>query len=122
MRDAPDFYMAARRLEEARGIRCAPGGLPHAPNVHYAYGVFLMNQDADAALKSSPRVWRFHRRTTVDGSVAFEYMKRDELDHRRCHSHERSRATSAQHVSSPERARAEFCFWTLAGRASDQGA
>jgi len=63
--------MAARRLEEARaGIRCAPGGYPDAPNVHYAYGVFLMNQDADAALKEFRRELEISpSHPAVDGSV-----------------------------------------------------
>jgi predicted Zn-dependent protease len=76
------FYMAARRLEEARA---AFGALlaryPDAPNVHYAYGVFLLNQDADAALKEFRRELEIsptHQPSMVQ--MAFEYMKRDELD------------------------------------------
>jgi tetratricopeptide (TPR) repeat protein len=76
------FYMAARRLEESRA---AFGTLlsryPNAPNVHYAYGVFLLNQDADAALKEFQRELEIspsHQPTMVQ--MAFEYMKRDELD------------------------------------------
>jgi tetratricopeptide (TPR) repeat protein len=76
------FYMAARRLEEAR---TAFGELlaryPDAPNVHYAYGVFLLNQDADAALKEFQRELEIspsHQPSMVQ--MAFEYMKRDELN------------------------------------------
>ena len=76
------FYMAARRLEEARA---AFGALlaryPDAPNVHYAYGVFLLNQDADAALKEFRRELEIspsHQPSMVQ--MAFEYMKRDELN------------------------------------------
>lgn len=76
------FYMAARRLEEAR---VAFGELlaryPNAANVHYAYGVFLLNQDADAALKEFRRELEIspsHQPSMVQ--MAFEYMKRDELE------------------------------------------
>lgn len=76
------FYMAARRLEEAR---TAFGALlaryPDAANVHYAYGVFLLNQDADAALKEFRRELEIspsHQPSMVQ--MAFEYLKRDELD------------------------------------------
>lgn len=76
------FYMAARRLEESRA---AFGELltryPDAPNVHYGYGVFLLNQDADAALKEFRRELEIspsHQPSMVQ--MAFEYLKRDELD------------------------------------------
>jgi tetratricopeptide (TPR) repeat protein len=75
------FYMAARRQDEAR---VAFGALlsryPDAANVHYAYGVFLMNQDADAALKEFRRELEIspsHQPSMVQ--MAFEYLKRDEL-------------------------------------------
>ena len=76
------FYMAARRLEESRAAFGALlAGYPNAPNVHYAYGVFLLNQDADAALKEFQRELEIspsHQPSMVQ--LAFEYMKRDELD------------------------------------------
>jgi tetratricopeptide (TPR) repeat protein len=76
------FYMAARRLEESRAAFSALlARYPDAPNVHYAYGVFLLNQDADAALKEFQRELEIspsHQPTMVQ--MAFEYMKRDELD------------------------------------------
>jgi len=76
------FYMAARRLDEARaafGVLLAR--YPDAPNVHYAHGVFLLNQDADAALKEFRReleISPLHQPSMVQ--MAFEYLKRDELD------------------------------------------
>jgi len=76
------YYLAARRFDEA-GV--AFGELlaryPNAPNVHYAHGVFLMNQDADAGLKEFRReleISPLHQPAMVQ--IAFEYMKRDELD------------------------------------------
>jgi tetratricopeptide (TPR) repeat protein len=76
------FYMAARRLEEARvAFSELLARYPDTPNVHYAYGVFLLNQDADAALKEFRRELEIspsHQPSMVQ--MAFEYMKRDELD------------------------------------------
>jgi tetratricopeptide (TPR) repeat protein len=76
------YYLAARRLEEA-GVAFAEllSRYPNTPNVHYAYGVFLMNQDADAALKEFRReleISPLHQPSMVQ--IAFEYMKRDELN------------------------------------------
>ena len=76
------FYMAARLLEEARvAFAELLARYPNAPNVHYAYGVFLMNQDADAALKEFRReleISPLHQPSMVQ--IAFEYLKRDELE------------------------------------------
>jgi tetratricopeptide (TPR) repeat protein len=76
------FYMAARRLEEARtAFGTLLSRYPDAPNVHYSYGVFLLNQDADAALKEFRReleISPLHQPSMVQ--MAFEYLKRDELN------------------------------------------
>lgn len=76
------FYMAARRLEEARtAFDALLARYPDAPNVHYAYGVFMLNQDADAALKEFRReleISPLHQPSMVQ--LAFEYLKRDELN------------------------------------------
>ena len=76
------YFMAARRLEEARvAFAELLTRFPDAPNVHYAHGVFLLNQDADAALKEFRRELEIspsHQPTMVQ--LAFEYMKRDELE------------------------------------------
>jgi len=76
------YFMAARRLDEARvAFAELLARYPNAPNVHYANGVFLLNQDADAALKEFRRELEIspsHQPSMVQ--LAFEYMKRDELD------------------------------------------
>jgi tetratricopeptide (TPR) repeat protein len=76
------YYLAARRFEEAGvAFRELLARYPNAPNVHYAHGVFLMNQDADAGLKEFRReleISPLHQPAMVQ--IAFEYMKRDELD------------------------------------------
>ena len=54
---------------------------PNAPNVHYAYGVFLLNQDSDAALKEFKRELEIspqHQPSMVQ--MAFEYLKRDDYN------------------------------------------
>jgi len=54
---------------------------PNAPNVHYAFGVFLLNQDADAALKEFKReldISPQHQPSMVQ--MAFEYLKRDDYN------------------------------------------
>jgi tetratricopeptide (TPR) repeat protein len=76
------YHMAARRLAEGRAAFDALlTRYPNAPNVHYAFGVFLMNQDADAALNE------FRRELQISPShypamvqMAFEYLKRNEYN------------------------------------------
>lgn len=74
------FNMAARRVDEARAaFDILLARYPDAPNVHYAFGVFLLNQDADAALKEFRReleISPLHQPAMVQ--MAFEYLKRDE--------------------------------------------
>lgn len=74
------FNMAARRVDEARAaFDILMARYPDAPNVHYAFGVFLLNQDADAALKEFRRELEIspsHQPAMVQ--MAFEYLKRDE--------------------------------------------
>ncbi|MGH9834853.1 MAG: tetratricopeptide repeat protein [Blastocatellia bacterium] len=74
------FNMAARRKDEARGaFDELLARYPDAPNVHYGFGVYLLNHDADAALKE------FNRELEISPShvpamlqLAFEYLKRAE--------------------------------------------
>jgi tetratricopeptide (TPR) repeat protein len=74
------FNMAARRMDEARkAFNELVARYPEAPNTHYAFGVYLLNQDADAALEE------FRRELKISPShvpamlqLAFEYLKRDE--------------------------------------------
>lgn len=74
--------MAARRLTEGRAaFDTLLSRYPDAPNVHYAFGVFLMNQDADAALKEFRRELEIspsHHPAMVQ--LAFEYLKRNEYN------------------------------------------
>ena len=72
--------MAARRLEQTRAaFDTLLARYPNEPNVHYAFGVFMLSQDADIALK------QFKRELEISPShypamvqMAFEYMKRDQ--------------------------------------------
>ncbi|MFL6274773.1 MAG: tetratricopeptide repeat protein [Blastocatellia bacterium] len=76
------FFMAARRIDEARAaFDVLLKRYPDVPNVHYANGVFLMNQDADAALKEFRRELEIspaHYPAMVQ--MAFEFLKRGEYD------------------------------------------
>jgi tetratricopeptide (TPR) repeat protein len=76
------FSMAARRMDDARkGFDALLLRYPEAPNVHYAFGVYLLNQDADAALDE------FRRELKISPShvpamlqIAFEHLKRNEYE------------------------------------------
>jgi tetratricopeptide (TPR) repeat protein len=76
------FDMAARRLEDARkAFDELLTRYPKEPNVHYAFGVFLLGQDADAAIKE------FQRELEISPNhvpsmlqMAFEYHKRNDYD------------------------------------------
>jgi tetratricopeptide (TPR) repeat protein len=74
--------MAARRPETAQAaFDQLMARYPNAPNVHYAYGVFLLNQDADAALAQFKRELEItpqHQPSMVQ--MAFEYLKRDDYN------------------------------------------
>ena len=76
------FNMAARRFDQARAaFDLLLARYPNEPNVHYAFGVFMMGQDADASLKE------FKRELEISPShfpamvqMAFEYLKRDQFN------------------------------------------
>jgi predicted Zn-dependent protease len=76
------FDMAARRRDAARkSFDELLARYPDAPNVHYVRGVFMLNQDSDAAieefrseLKNSPS----HVPSLLQ--MAFEYLKRNESE------------------------------------------
>ena len=74
------FNMAARRLDQARSaFDVLLARYPNDPNVHYAFGVFMLSQDADAALKEFKRELEIspaHFPAMVQ--MAFEYLKRDQ--------------------------------------------
>ncbi|MCI0490043.1 MAG: tetratricopeptide repeat protein [Blastocatellia bacterium] len=72
------YDWAARRTHEAqKGFEDLAARYPQAPNVHYIFGSFLLNQDADAALEE------FRKELEISPShvaamlqIAFEYIKR----------------------------------------------
>ncbi|HEX8117242.1 MAG TPA: tetratricopeptide repeat protein, partial [Pyrinomonadaceae bacterium] len=50
------FDMAARRMEQARSaFDTLLARYPNEPNVHYAFGVYMLGQDADTAMKEFKR-------------------------------------------------------------------
>ena len=76
------FDMAARRLEESRkSFEDLVARYPNQPNVHYAYGVFLISQDADAAIKEFQRELEISpNHVAAMLQIAFEYRKRNEYE------------------------------------------
>ena len=76
------FNMAARRMDQARAaFDELLARHPAEPNVHYAFGVYLLGQDADAAMKEFRRELEIspnHFPSMVQ--MAFEHLKRDEYD------------------------------------------
>ena len=76
------FNMAARRLDLARqAFDQLLTRYPNEPNVHYGFGVFMISQDADAALKEFKHELEIspnHFPSMVQ--MAFEYFKRDQYN------------------------------------------
>jgi tetratricopeptide (TPR) repeat protein len=74
--------MAARRLDQARAdFDALLAHYASEPNVHYAFGVYLLGQDADAAMKEFRRELEIspaHYPAMVQ--MAFEYLKREEYN------------------------------------------
>jgi len=74
--------MAARRLNEARtAFDTLLSRYPADANVHYSFGVFLLGQDGDSALKEFQRAVEIdpmHQPSMVQ--MAFEYLKRDQYN------------------------------------------
>jgi tetratricopeptide (TPR) repeat protein len=79
------FYQAARRVQETeRAFKELLARYPEAPNVHYAYGVFLLIDSPDAAVEE------FRRELQVSPAnvpamlqIAFEYIKRNDFENAR---------------------------------------
>ena len=75
-------HMAARRLEQARAaFDTLLSQYPNDPNVHYGFGVFMLSQDADVAMKEFKRELEIspdHFPSMVQ--MAFEYLKRDQYN------------------------------------------
>lgn len=76
------YHMAARRLEQARtAFDTLMSQYPNDPNVHYSFGVYMLSQDADVAMKEFKRELEIspsHFPSMVQ--MAFEYLKRDQFD------------------------------------------
>jgi tetratricopeptide (TPR) repeat protein len=74
------FNMAARRQPQARAaFDTLLAQYPNAANVHYSFGVFMLSQDADVAMKEFKRELEIspnHYPSMVQ--MAFEYLKRDQ--------------------------------------------
>jgi tetratricopeptide (TPR) repeat protein len=74
--------MAARRQEQARAaFDTLLAQYPNDPNVHYGFGVFMLSQDAEVALKEFKReleISPLHYPSMVQ--MAFEYLKRDQFN------------------------------------------
>ena len=74
--------MAARRSDQSRdAFKTLLERYPNEPSVHYSFGVYLLGQDADAALKEFRReleISPLHFPAMVQ--MAFEYLKRDQYD------------------------------------------
>lgn len=76
------YNMAARRLEQTRSAFDALlSRYPNDPNIHYAFGVYMLPQDADVAMKEFKRELEIspnHVPSMVQ--MAFEYLKRDQYN------------------------------------------
>ncbi len=76
------YNMAARELAQARtAFDMLLSRYPNEPNVHYGFGVFLLTQDADAALKEFKRELEISpNHVPARLQMAFEYLKRDQYN------------------------------------------
>jgi len=76
------FNMAARRQDQARAaFDTLLAQYPNDPNIHYGFGVFMLSQDADVAMKEFKRELEIspnHFPSMVQ--MAFEYLKRDQYN------------------------------------------
>jgi len=74
------FDMAGRRRDEAgKAFAELLARYPDSPNVHYVHGVFLLNQEPDAALEEFRRELKISpAHVPAMLQMAFEYLKRDE--------------------------------------------
>jgi len=76
------YNMAARRLEQTRAaFEAMLQRYPNDPNIHYAFGVYMLPQDADVAMKEFKRELEIspnHYPAMVQ--MAFEYLKRDQYN------------------------------------------
>ena len=76
------YNMAARQLDQARtAFDMLLSQYPKEPNVHYGFGVFMLTQDADAAIKEFMRELEISpNHVPARLQIAFEYLKRDQYN------------------------------------------
>jgi len=76
------YYQAARLSGPARpAFEELVGRYPDSPNVHYAYGVFLLGEDSDRALEEFKKELKLspaHSWSMLQ--IAFEYIKRSDWE------------------------------------------
>ena len=76
------YNMAARRMDQTRAaFDTLLTRYPNDPNIHYAFGVYMLPQDADVAMKEFKRELEIspnHFPALVQ--MAFEYLKRDQYN------------------------------------------
>jgi tetratricopeptide (TPR) repeat protein len=76
------YNMAARRLDQARAaFDTLLARYPNDPNIHYSFGVYMLPQDADLALKEFKRELEISpKHYAAMTQMAFEYLKRDQYN------------------------------------------
>lgn len=76
------YHMAARRLEQARAaFDMLLARYQNDPNIHYAFGVFMLPQDADLAMNEFKRELQISPgHYAAMAQMAFEYLKRDQFN------------------------------------------
>jgi tetratricopeptide (TPR) repeat protein len=74
--------MAARRQDQARAaFDTLLAQYPNDPNIHYGFGVFMLSQDADVALREFKRELEISpNHYAAMTQMAFEYLKRDQYE------------------------------------------
>jgi tetratricopeptide (TPR) repeat protein len=80
MAGRPAYYMSARRQVESRKMfDDLLARYPETPGVHYAFGVFLLNQEPDAALEEFRHELKLSPNHVPSMlQIAFEYVKRSD--------------------------------------------
>jgi tetratricopeptide (TPR) repeat protein len=76
------YNMAARRLDQAKtAFDTLLARYPNDPNIHYAYGVYMLPQDADLAMNEFKRELEISpNHFAALTQMAFEYLKRDQFN------------------------------------------
>jgi tetratricopeptide (TPR) repeat protein len=76
------FNLGARRMDEAhKAFDELLARYAETPSVHYAFGIYLLTQDADAALEEFRKELKISpNHVPAMLQIAFEYLKRDEYE------------------------------------------